>query len=111
MYTWDTAKMEEVRKFKAHEDKYRGVNSLAVHPNKTHVLSSSFGDNLIKLWDWESDWKCIGTFKSNQLRLLNLRFNPWDDDAFATGGVSVSDRRSQVEVPFNLLLFPLYICI
>lgn len=46
---------EKVSKFDAHTDYIR---SLAVHPSKPFVLSSS-DDMTIKLWDWEKGWKNV----------------------------------------------------
>jgi coatomer subunit beta' len=44
---------EKVVSLDAHADYIR---SLAVHPNRPFVLSSS-DDMTIKLWDWDQNWK------------------------------------------------------
>ncbi len=46
---------EKVTAFEAHQDYIRSV---AVHPSQPFVLTAS-DDMLIKLWDWDRNWKNI----------------------------------------------------
>jgi coatomer subunit beta' len=46
---------EKVASFEAHSDYIR---SIAVHPSQPFVLTSS-DDMLIKLWDWEKNWRSV----------------------------------------------------
>ncbi|KAK6912098.1 WD40 repeat, partial [Dillenia turbinata] len=70
LYSYNTG--EKIIEFEAHKDYIR---CLAVHPTLPYVLSAS-DDNLIKLWDWEKDWKCIQTFKGHSHYVMQVAFKP-----------------------------------
>uniref|UniRef100_A0A3Q7GKB8 Beta'-coat protein n=2 Tax=Solanum lycopersicum TaxID=4081 RepID=A0A3Q7GKB8_SOLLC len=67
---------EKTKEFKAHDDYIR---SLAVHPSLPYVLSCS-DDTMIKLWDWEKDWACTQIFKGHNHYVMQVAFNPKDQN-------------------------------
>uniref|UniRef100_A0ACD5TY81 Uncharacterized protein n=1 Tax=Avena sativa TaxID=4498 RepID=A0ACD5TY81_AVESA len=72
--------MDEITQFKAHSG---WVESLAIHPSRPFVLSAS-DDSLIKLWNWESGWSCIQTFKAHSRNVQQVKFNPLEGSTFAS---------------------------
>lgn len=74
MYNYTTE--EKTKEFKAHDDYIR---SLAVHPSLPYVLSCS-DDTMIKLWDWEKDWACTQIFKGHNHYVMQVAFNPKDQN-------------------------------
>ncbi|XP_044335868.1 putative coatomer subunit beta'-3 [Triticum aestivum] len=72
--------MKRVKEFKAHGC---AVTSFAVHPTQPFVLSAS-RDQLIKLWNWEKGWVCIRTFTGHSARVNQVKFNPHDNNTFAS---------------------------
>ncbi|CAO2143863.1 unnamed protein product [Urochloa humidicola] len=64
--------------FEAHNGQ---IMSLAVHPTKPNVLSSSDGDNIIKLWQWDQywefengSWECTRTFEGHSDKVSQVVF-------------------------------------
>ena len=83
----EAIKKKKIQRFRA---RVSSVTSLAVHPTKPYVLSSSYG-GLIKLWDWDKGWECITTFEGEHSDVVcQLAFNPNDTSSFA----SVSNDRT-----------------
>ncbi|TVU26081.1 hypothetical protein EJB05_28610, partial [Eragrostis curvula] len=56
------------------------VSSFNVHPSEPYVLSLSFMDGSVKMWNWEMDWECVRTF---DVKAREVKFNPKDADYFA----------------------------
>lgn len=81
VYNYD--KNQHVKSFEAHES---CIITLAVHRARPFILSSSSEDNdhLIKLWDWDKEWKCTRTFQGHTERVTQATFNPQDNDSFAS---------------------------
>ncbi|KAM3197461.1 hypothetical protein ACQJBY_072871 [Aegilops geniculata] len=81
VYNYD--KNQHVKSFEAHES---CITTLAVHRARPFILSSSSEDNdhLIKLWDWDKEWKCTRTFQGHTERVTQATFNPQDNDSFAS---------------------------
>lgn len=78
-----TDKLNETKKFRAH---HNSVDSLAVHPTKPYLLSSSAHGRTIKLWDWSKDWVQIKKFDVKSTYpdgVRSLKFNPRDTNTFA----------------------------
>jgi WD40 repeat protein len=71
---------EEVMKLEAHD---AAVKSLAVHPTRPFLLSSS-KDTLIKLWNWDNGWACTREFEPHWITVRHLAFNPRHTDSFAS---------------------------
>ncbi|KAF7026823.1 hypothetical protein CFC21_038915 [Triticum aestivum] len=72
--------MKRVKEFKAHGS---AVTSFALHPTQPFVLSAS-RDQLIKLWNWEKGWVCIRTFTGHSATVNQVKFNPHDNNTFAS---------------------------
>lgn len=70
----------EVKKFKAHGG---AVRSLAVHPTRPFLLSSS-DDCLIKIWDWDNGWICTREYWAHWSAVRQVTFRPMDTDTFAS---------------------------
>ncbi|XP_051205359.1 uncharacterized protein [Lolium perenne] len=73
--------MEETTSFKAGDE----VQSLAIHPTKSFVLSACTTG--IKLWDWDGGWfgwKCMRTFQEHSGSVRAVAFNPQDQNSFAS---------------------------
>ncbi|KAL6595548.1 hypothetical protein ACP70R_047888 [Stipagrostis hirtigluma subsp. patula] len=94
VYSYTTKEM--VKEFKAHPTT---VYLCAVHPTDQLLLTLSFKDTFIKLWDWGHDWRCTRKF-SVYFQVSNIMWNPRDSSTFAavTGddAVEVWDIRSSV---------------
>ncbi|TVU26067.1 hypothetical protein EJB05_28596, partial [Eragrostis curvula] len=69
--------MQEVKTFSAHRKR---IDSLDVHPSEPYVLSASYYDGSVKVWNWEMDWECVRTF---HVVARQVKFNPKDADYFA----------------------------
>ncbi|VAH55597.1 unnamed protein product [Triticum turgidum subsp. durum] len=80
IHVHDCMTMKRVKEFKAHGC---AVTSFAVHPTQPFVLSAS-RDQLIKLWNWEKGWVCIRTFTGHSARVNQVKFNPHDNNTFAS---------------------------
>ncbi|KAL6640389.1 hypothetical protein ACP70R_021512 [Stipagrostis hirtigluma subsp. patula] len=48
------------------------------------LLSASYGDRSVKLWDWDQGWICNRTFDEHPGGVSSLAFNPGDINTFAT---------------------------
>ncbi|XP_066339839.1 uncharacterized protein [Miscanthus floridulus] len=77
--------MQQLTYFQAHVDE---ITDLAVHPTEPYVLSASFDEGNVKLWDWEKGWECTRIFKFVDFRnvygvtFLNIK----ETDTFAVRG-------------------------
>ncbi|KAL6595552.1 hypothetical protein ACP70R_047892 [Stipagrostis hirtigluma subsp. patula] len=73
--------MDKVNKFEAQAGKI--ISLLAVHPTYPFLLSASYGDRSVKLWDWDQGWVCTRTFDEHPGGVSSLAFNPGDINTFA----------------------------
>ncbi|CAL4994058.1 unnamed protein product [Urochloa decumbens] len=78
---------QDAMSFEAHNGQ---IVSLAVHPTEPIVLSSSNGDNLIKLWQWDQywefengSWECTRTFEGHSAKVSQVVFCD-KDSSFAS---------------------------
>ncbi|KAM0930388.1 hypothetical protein ACQ4PT_001091 [Festuca glaucescens] len=81
----------ELKKITAFRACSHYITSLAVHPTKPYVLSSTLRD--IYLWDWDNDWNCVQTFSEHSGTVEHITFNPRDHNNFAS---SSADRTVKV---------------
>ncbi|KAG0612132.1 hypothetical protein M758_6G004300 [Ceratodon purpureus] len=81
VYNYNT--MDKVKQFEAHTDYIRCV---VVHPTLPYVLSCS-DDMLIKLWDWEKGWICTQIFEGHSHYVMQVTFNPKDNNTFASASL------------------------
>jgi len=77
--------MQQLTYFQAHVD---DIMDLAVHPTEPYVLSASWYEGNVKLWDWEKGWECTRIFKFVDFRnVYGVTFlNMKETDTFAVGG-------------------------
>lgn len=92
VYNYNT--MDKVKQFEAHTDYIRSV---AVHPTLPYVLSSS-DDMLIKLWDWEKGWTCVQIFEGHSHYVMQVSFNPKDNNTFASASLDRTIKVIHTEV-------------
>ncbi|CAG5125898.1 unnamed protein product [Candidula unifasciata] len=78
--------LEYVTQFSAHVD---FIRSVAVHPSSPFVLTAG-DDGVIKLWDWEKKWACSQVFKGHTFCIMQIVFNPKDNNQFATASLDRS---------------------
>ncbi|KAL6868106.1 hypothetical protein ACP4OV_014951 [Aristida adscensionis] len=73
--------MQRLKRFKAHD---KSVSGLAIHPTEPYVLSASFDEQTVRLWDWEKDWECTRTFNFADFGgvVYEATFNPNDKNTF-----------------------------
>ncbi|TVU26090.1 hypothetical protein EJB05_28619, partial [Eragrostis curvula] len=69
--------MQQFKTFRSHD---RRISYLDIHPSEPYVLSASYRDDTVKMWNWEMDWECVRTF---DVRAREVKFNPKDADYFA----------------------------
>eukprot|EP00117_Sycon_ciliatum_P018174 scpid38622/ scgid16887/ Coatomer subunit beta&apos; Beta&apos; p102 len=81
--------LDKVHMFEAHTDYIRCI---AVHPSQSYLLTSS-DDMLIKLWDWDKKWQCSQVFEGHTHYVMQVVFNPKDNNIFASASL---DRRIKV---------------
>ncbi|XP_003746533.1 coatomer subunit beta' [Galendromus occidentalis] len=81
VYNYNT--LERVHQFEAHSDYIR---SIAVHPTQPFVLTAS-DDMLIKLWNWDKAWACQQVFESHTHYVMQVVFNPKDNNTFASASL------------------------
>jgi coatomer subunit beta' len=82
IYVYSYGTRKQVTSFRGHPSR---IESLAVHPNRPFILSSSA--HLIELWNWENDWECTHTFKEHSDRVTQITFNPVDTNIFASASL------------------------
>lgn len=75
--------LEKVHSFEAHTDY---VRCIAVHPTQPLILTSS-DDMLIKLWNWEKMWACQRVFEGHAHYVMQVVFNPKDNNTFASASL------------------------
>nr|CAH8867276.1 unnamed protein product [Trichobilharzia regenti] len=75
--------LERIQQFEAHSDYIR---SIAVHPTQPFILTCS-DDMLIRLWDWENNWTCAQVFEGHNHYVMQLVFNPKDNNTFASASM------------------------
>ncbi|GAA38251.2 Coatomer subunit beta' [Clonorchis sinensis] len=75
--------LERVQQIEAHSDYIR---SIAVHPTQPFLLTAS-DDMLIRLWDWEKNWTCAQVFEGHSHYVMQLVFNPKDNNTFASASL------------------------
>lgn len=74
---------DKIKEFEAHRGE--SVSLLAVHSTYPYLLTSSFTDTSIKLWDWDQDWTCTRTFEVPSMGLFRLMWNPIDGSTTFAG--------------------------
>lgn len=75
---------EDIVSFEAHNS---CIQTLVVHPKGPFVLSlSDDDDNLIKLWDWGTGWKCT-KFQGHVGKVTQVTFNPKNPNSFASASL------------------------
>lgn len=80
---YNASTFERVTVFEAHKDYIR---YLVVHPTLPYVLSTG-DDNVIHMWDWDREWRCVQTFRGHLSYVLGLAINPKDPNQFASGSM------------------------
>lgn len=75
--------LEKLHSFEAHSDYLRCI---AVHPTQPLILTSS-DDMLIKLWNWEKMWACQRVFEGHTHYVMQIVFNPKDNNTFASASL------------------------
>jgi coatomer subunit beta' len=75
--------LERVQQFEAHSDYIRCI---AVHTSQSFVLTSS-DDMFIKLWNWEKGWTCTQVFEGHTHYVMQVAFNPKDNNTFASASL------------------------
>ncbi|EFN76750.1 coatomer subunit beta' [Harpegnathos saltator] len=75
--------LERVHTFEAHSDY---VRCIAVHPTQPFILTSS-DDMWIKLWNWEKSWICQQVFEGHTHYVMQIVFNPKDNNTFASASL------------------------
>lgn len=78
--------LERVHIFEAHSDYIR---SIAVHSTQPFILTSS-DDMLIKLWNWDKNWACTQVFEGHTHYVMQVVFNPKDNNTFASASLDRS---------------------
>uniref|UniRef100_A0A0B7B2C4 Beta'-coat protein n=1 Tax=Arion vulgaris TaxID=1028688 RepID=A0A0B7B2C4_9EUPU len=87
--------LEHVIQFAAHLDYIR---SIAVHPTNSLILTTA-DDGIIKLWDWEKKWVCSQIFRGHTYLIMQVLFNPKDNNQFATASLDRSVKVWQLGSP------------
>lgn len=75
--------LEKVHSYEAHTDY---VRCIAIHPTQPLILTSS-DDMLIKLWNWEKMWSCQRVFEGHTHYVMQVVFNPKDNNTFASASL------------------------
>uniref|UniRef100_A0A1A9W071 Coatomer subunit beta' n=1 Tax=Glossina brevipalpis TaxID=37001 RepID=A0A1A9W071_9MUSC len=75
--------LEKVHSYEAHSDYIRCI---AIHPQQPLILTSS-DDMLIKLWNWEKMWACQRVFEGHTHYVMQIVFNPKDNNTFASASL------------------------
>ncbi|KAL7299310.1 hypothetical protein TKK_0007889 [Trichogramma kaykai] len=75
--------LERVHAFEAHSDY---VRCIIVHPVQPFILTSS-DDMQIKLWNWEKQWLCQQVFDGHTHYVMQIVFNPKDNNTFASASL------------------------
>lgn len=81
VYNYNTHHL--LNQFEAHSDYIR---SIAVHPSQPIILSCG-DDMVIKAWDWEKGWRCVGVFEGHSHYVMSIAFNPKDPNTFASASL------------------------
>lgn len=80
---YNASTFERVSVFEAHKDYIR---YLVVHPTHPYVLSTG-DDNVIHMWDWDREFRCVQTFRGHVSYVLGMAINPKDPNQFASGSM------------------------
>lgn len=75
--------LERAHAFEAHSDY---VRCIIVHPSQPYILTGS-DDMLIKLWNWEKQWACQQVFEGHTHYVMQIVFNPKDNNTFASASL------------------------
>lgn len=75
--------LERTHSFEAHSDY---VRCIIVHPTQPYILTCS-DDMLIKLWNWEKQWACQQVFEGHTHYVMQIVFNPKDNNTFASASL------------------------
>jgi len=75
--------LERVHSFEAHSDY---VRCIVVHPTQPYILTCS-DDMAIKLWNWEKAWSCQQIFEGHTHYVMQIVFNPKDNNTFASASL------------------------
>jgi coatomer subunit beta' len=77
--------MDKVMEFKAHDEP---VCLLCVHPTRPFLLTATYNDEWIKLWDWSKNWKFENKFNTQRHGSEQLMWHPRDTNIFASVSTS-----------------------
>lgn len=115
IYVCSYEESQDTTSFEAHSGR---IMSLAVHTTDCYVLSSSYDDHLIKLWQWdeywdfEQGWTCTRTFGGHSNRVSRVIFNPEESGSFTSasldGTVKVGSFHSRLFLK-NMILFSSFV--
>jgi coatomer subunit beta' len=81
VYNYDS--QEKVQEWDAHSD---FIRTIAVHPSQPVVISGG-DDFIIKLWNWEQNWRCIREFEGHMMYVMKVMFSPKDPNIFASASM------------------------
>jgi hypothetical protein len=76
---------------------------LAVHPSQPYVMSwYHYGNETMKLWNWDKGWECTRTFQISGKTLENFAFDPKETNRFAATAVGTGIFDTGVDVMVRL---------
>lgn len=81
VYTNPYNETGKVKEFEAHCDK--ALSHLAVLPECELLLTASYDDKSIKLWDWSQGWACTRVIDTHA-NVYDLIINPRGTNTFAS---------------------------
>jgi coatomer subunit beta' len=93
--------MQKVNSFRADDDHIRPI-SLAVHPSQPYVMSWYYGNETMKLWNWDKGWECTRTFQISGKTFKKIAFDPKETNRFAATAVGTSFFDTDVDVMVRL---------
>ncbi|CAO2140924.1 unnamed protein product [Urochloa humidicola] len=94
-----------VMEFEAHGGE--PVSSLAVHSTEPFLLTASYQDKWIKVWDWAQGWLCTRVFDAHDQGVRSFTFDPRNANTYASASrddvkvwnINSSDPITKLEMP------------